>query len=112
MAEQNLYFKDSRFEMTHFGRFCQVGFLFGLWLDYCFLRHFSFIRYCMAALARYFIVLNFIGQGKTFWQANKVLMRAVRRYKFSRLYHAGKFYGSEYAYERALVTGGNFYLFL
>ncbi|MEK9170645.1 MAG: ATP-dependent Clp protease ATP-binding subunit [Patescibacteria group bacterium] len=114
MAEQNLYFKDSRFEMTHFGRFfVRLVFYsaYGLIIASCatfLLSDIAWLRWLGILL---FLIL--LDRAKHFAQANKVLDESMSGdINLADYITPASFMVLEYAYERALVTGGNFYLFL
>lgn len=110
----NLYFYDPRFEMTHFGRFLlRVVFYstYGILVAAAFIFSLSDVLWLFWLGILLFLIL--LDRAKHFGQADRSLQKKIpANVNLARYITPFSFSVLEYAFERALMTGGNFYLFL
>jgi ATP-dependent Clp protease ATP-binding subunit ClpC len=110
----NFHFYDSRFEMTHIGRFLvRVVFYstYGILIAASFIFLLSDISWLFWTGILLFLAL--LDRVKHFGQADRSFQRKMKGdVNLARYITPFSFAILEYAFERALITGGNFYLFL
>ncbi|NCN52959.1 ATP-dependent Clp protease ATP-binding subunit [Candidatus Wolfebacteria bacterium] len=112
--ERSFKFEDSRFEMSHFGRFfVRLVFYstYGLLIAACLTFLLSDVLWIF--WSGVFLLLVSLDRIKHFTQANKSLYKKIEGdINLADYTTPVSSVIIEYAFERALVTGGNFYLFL
>jgi len=115
MTEINSYFHDPRFKMTHAGRlFVRLVFYstYGILITAC-------ITFLLSDIAWLFwsgvlLLLFLLDRVKYFGQADRSLHRdkPIGKVNLARYITPTTFTILEYAYDRSLLVGGNFYLFI
>ena len=109
-----VYFDDPRLEMTHLGRlFVRLVFYstYGLLIAACATFLLSDIKWLFWAGILILIIL--LDRAKHFKNGSYSLLRKLdKSVNIANYMTPMSFMMIEYAYERALMSGGNFYLFL